>query len=376
MSDRSKGGQKYIISHALGGLNDQFNQIAKGYEYSKASGRSLVVNTQLGGLGCPFDEIFETSEPSVVGFSTELASDLTGLSVAPARFQDTLLLSEKEANRLARSPEFSSIRPVVHGEVRRNKADFPEDVLVLPSWGGGLRSLETFDFIRLKGELADQVIDRLTQLPPNYAAVHIRHTDLRVDAKTAFKLLSRPLSDRDVVICTDHRQVLKLAKLYFNRSCRLHFMTEIPNNGSHGIHHGLNGYRGTIGAVVDTFTDLFALAYSKDLFCPRVVPIRPDGRISGFAHLASALRKDRNLLNKFLSKASPDKLKKLSDWVEMNSTPTDDLYVTFDQEYKEAARLRPEDKLRAVLKTKLKIGAKTFSLDTFLRRVTLGWIRL
>ena len=370
---------EYLVCEALCGFNDQLTRISFCFDYCLRTGAKLLIETRNGGLGVPFDEVFDVDESCPVfvdGFSRDWVTALATKTQFPRQCLDKVGIPREEIYHGEGRSHYQKVTDIVHGAIKGSALKLDGQVLIYSSGGGGDIPLKTLGYFRLKPSIADAVIDRVTKLPANYAAIHLRYTDMKVDAQTAFNLCAKLFDGRDLLVCSDNQRVKGMANRIVGESARLHFLNDLPAVGSKGLHNHENGYRGTSKFIIDLMTDLFAMALAKDLIAPQVVPFREVHKISGFVRLAMRLRNNRETVLKVLSSASPDKRAVLDKWLGAIEAPSDQIAEVFEAFYNQQARERLSVKAGNALRTTVKLGNRYYSAATFLRRVSFGRIKL
>jgi len=84
-------------------------------------------------------------------------------------------------------------------------------VLVAPPISGS-EALQTLQLFRLNECIRNQIFERLKELPEDYDAIHIRHTDYRTNYEAFIHSINSQLVGRTVLMCSDNPDVIQFAK--------------------------------------------------------------------------------------------------------------------------------------------------------------------
>ena len=179
--------------------------------------------------------------------------------------------------------------------------DYPEPVLLHDTRRGGDASQVFLQRVTLEPGLAREIAAGIRSLGPDYAAIHVRHTDFRTEDWPSFlKSIRGGLRGRTVLICSDNAEVIEgtgmilkgtdvrtVNEISPHDGRPLHVMPDADPAMAHQVHRR-------------AFIDLFCLAGATDLFWT----VESHLRASGFSRLAGALCEDRTLLAALLDEAA------------------------------------------------------------------------
>lgn len=312
-------GNRFIFCIPITGLNDTFNQIERCWKHAERYNRTLVIDTRISGLNCDFWELFdikncfpdnEIAGPffDIVDRAKYLTTRPIGLSGNPAPLRSEITYSEN-ADRLIETGE----------SLRLNlEIDYPEQVLVHVSRGGGNESHKLLDKVQLNTSTRNEVVGRLKHLPQSYVAAHVRNTDATSNYMDFFKKNRSFFEHKNVLICSDDQTVVDFAAEYLRRSTV--FTTGVTRSrDGQPLHAGESAILRGREQAVEALVDLIALSQSTELKFPRVkhglgdTPVkkmknlvnvaigrRSLSRLSGFTSLASYLHENDQVLRSFL----------------------------------------------------------------------------
>jgi hypothetical protein len=198
----------------------------------------------------------------------------------------------------------------LYANLRMHKVDFigkhlknEAVVLVAPPISGS-ESLQTLQLFRLNECIRNQIFERLKDLPEDYDAIHIRHTDYRTNYEAFIHSISSQLVGRTVLMCSDNPDVIQFAKENLRLSkvisvtnfdelstdpCRLrpaHYQWHLPLH----IRRSRN---------ISMLAELVGLSKSARFF---YTTVKKDGfgGHSGFSQLADGLKKNPDILANWL----------------------------------------------------------------------------
>jgi hypothetical protein len=296
---------KYLLCRPRGGLTDQLCSAGDCLRYAINTGRRLIIDTSHYGL---FDSIWNYVY-IVSGndyFDLTLSyRDLDTLSVFPIELNGRISSFSailRDGDRFI-SDELTGV-PVTFDFDR----DYNEALLVHEQgrvFGPDLKASFFLSFLRVQPWLRTIILSRLSMLPEDYFAVHIRNTDYRVpELESRLSLLSKQIPAGSVVlVCSDNESVFASCRSIFFSHRLFRVSTTVSIDGL-PLHGRILTDRLRIN--VDVFTDLFGLAFAKQSFYLPVISVLPDGRSvllnSGFSILASTLQTDRNLLQSLIQR--------------------------------------------------------------------------
>ena len=174
--------------------------------------------------------------------------------------------------------------------------DHAAPLLVHESWGGGRKGYQFLKRLQLDPVMASDFLAQIATLGPDYAAVHIRHTDMKTDWRAFLNSLTRRLRGRTVLICSDNAEVVAAARTILAGSTVRTVSDILPADGR-PLHRRPDLDPETVhDAMKSALRDLFALGSAADLYVTRAA----HGKMSGFSRLASDLCLDKTVLASLL----------------------------------------------------------------------------
>jgi hypothetical protein len=295
---------KVLFCRPLGGLNDTLCRVADCLEHSQKFGRRLVVDTSFSGLMADFNEIFEVVD-GPDGVVIESANN-PRTSISFNTFAPDLLGTELSAKDFLQGTKYrESLRrggPEITCKVDL-KTTFEEDLVIYHARGGGQQSHKLLEHISLTPRIRAEVSRSAKSLPRAYAAVHVRHTDY----KTLFEYFSatilREARGLPILVVSDNPEIFPVAEdllvgseVFFTHQAR-RAITGQPLHSRENHVDDLSRY----GAMVATFTDLYALANADVLIALPVFANKKRNRVtySGYSTLAGYLLKNPDLSRQF-----------------------------------------------------------------------------
>jgi hypothetical protein len=168
--------------------------------------------------------------------------------------------------------------------------DYDDQILVYEQSGGGADSILMLEKLTLKENIKKHIRAIIEPLG-DYDALHVRNTDYKTDYKKFFAEINSKL-DKTVVLCTDSLECQTYAKEFWGS--RLKVVTNLPDTKGKTLHE--NRKLDRFQTNLDTLTDLFVLACSKNLYFTAV----KKGWVSGFGNLAKSLHERQDLIRKLL----------------------------------------------------------------------------
>ena len=285
---------KYLLCRPRGGLNDTLCQIAKCIRYATKHQRHLVIDTERSGLRDRLTEYFCLAHPCssiVLQLDRLMRQSLSTIEGIYPPYLEQFNL-DYEAT------------PVPSKNYRLKGTDLPitfdftsgynSPLLIHEQSGGGRASLRALSYVRLNPRIARAIQARISSLPDSYVAVHVRHTDIRVDFRDLFTAMREMVSGKSLLLCTDSLEVREEAERRFSNT-RMFSFSSLPQ-GNQRLHDRPGFTSREVN--IDALTDLLALASADILITCRD---RRKRHYSGFSYLASALHRRPLLLRALLS---------------------------------------------------------------------------
>ena len=292
--------KRYLLARPIGGFNDMLVQLERAAEYAKRFDRVMILDTRFSGLQAQLETVFEWHDPDgpeVIMYTQEIGDQLNRIpSVFPPVLRHNILSYEVKWNRQAGTAmEMHSGQVLTFDMVR----DYREGLLVHHQAGGGVIAYRTLKRLRLKTDVANEIVSRLLPLGVDYDAIHIRHSDYQTRYWQLLLLLRLVLRNRHVLICSDNAQVKRLARRILHRSTKLISVSDIPDLAGKPLHG--TKQNDPLQLNLNMLTDLFSMALSRRLFFTGVAPQKHNQTFksglrlwyqsySGFSVLAERLR--------------------------------------------------------------------------------------
>ncbi|WP_333713286.1 hypothetical protein [Yoonia sp.] len=298
--------RRYLVVRAYAGFNDMLVQMEHCFAYAEAHGRDIILDTSHSGIKMQFDALFlmpEVSGIKVHIWTEAIGAELDALdSVYPpvARHKMSSIRGAWNSKLLAKCDAETGALLCFDFE-----RDYRAQVLFFAQAGGGIISFRALRRMRLRPEIAQQIVARLKPLGVGYDAIHIRHTDYRSPYIRFLISLWPFVHGRKVLICSDNAAVKAAARLILPRSATVLSISDIPDLGGKPLHGPAHG--DAFSANLDMLSDLFALALSDMLFLTLAKGAsRRKPYWSGFSVLAFMLQQDRELVRQLLETAGEE----------------------------------------------------------------------
>ena len=329
------------------GFNDVLCQIWVSYQYAQNWERELWIDTRCSGLADEFAHYMHLYNPSrenstithtkIFNIEYEKLNRLKCYPNIPLGtldqlghyFMSSMLAAGLQHNtkhniflRLINlikytcnpKKEFPSFRIFsviqLYTYLKKNKIAFidrqfrNESMTIHASSGGGLESLQMLKLLRLNKNIRNQILTKLKDLPHDYDAIHIRHTDYQTDYQTFIQSINSELAGRTVLICSDNPDVLKFAKENLKLS-KVICVTKVDQLSTDPSSHRPAHYQWHLplnhrrNRNVSMLAELVGLSKSTRLFFTIVKKDGQEGH-SGFSQLADGLRKNPDILANWL----------------------------------------------------------------------------
>jgi len=295
---------RYVLNRPRGGLHDQLCSIGDCTSYCLRYGRQLFIDTRFSGLHDNFWTYFQTvGHESLFNLELDYAA-FDQMTSFPTEIQGRISTLKGQlvdgdfyiSDSQTRSPLSFSF-----------ESSYNAEILVHEQGRLGNRSpsaIYFLGFVTLSNWLRDYVITQLSNLPSEYLAIHVRHTDYKttdIQEKLTVMLRSIP-SGLDILVCSDSELVFEIARDVFGRSRVLRLSSQVSIDGEPLHSSPAKGSQRILNAEV--FADLFGLVKAKyQVYLPVTCELN-DGRIlnihSGFSMLADGISKNRVLTKQLL----------------------------------------------------------------------------
>lgn len=291
---------RFLLARPRGGLNDTLCQIELCLQHTERFDRTLILDLSRSKGLLEFDAVFRLTASTanvLIGAPPERIAMLNQLPCRPRQVTARLADYRSHTARLSDGRVANCLEGTKIPLSSDLRTDYSEPVLLHDAWGGGDSSKRFLQRVTLEPGLAREIARIVMSLGPNYAAVHIRHTDFRTDDWRAFlKSIRGRTSGRTVLICSDNAEVIAGARTILS-GADVRTASEILYEDGRPLHGRTDTDRSMlIQAHRNALIDLIALAGAKDFY--RTV----NGQLvtSGFSRLAGALCEDRALLASLL----------------------------------------------------------------------------
>ena len=284
--------RKQLLCRPRGGFNDVLVQIEICRRYAEIHDRHLLIDTRRSFLGHSLDLVFQIGPDFGVDTLFPAAGDLHILDhiqdVRPAELAGRVSSYEVVRDQSAGLYLDESSRTPVLFDVSRAHE---EKLLVYEQSGGGCVGLHTLKRLELNSQASQAIAKRLSHLPLDYDAVHVRHSDYKTDYKRLLERCRPLFRNRSLVVCTDNSKVQKLAEETFVSSTEVRFTTEIPETADTPLF--ATDYQSRYALTLDLLTDLFALGQSRRfVFTELSGGFHGKARWSGYSLLAYLIRRE------------------------------------------------------------------------------------
>lgn len=170
--------------------------------------------------------------------------------------------------------------------------DPPETLLLHDQCGGG-EGWKALQYFKFTSDVASIVVQKLSGLPKNYTAIHMRASDTSLDFRRFLHLIRPGLNGLNILVCTDSVDAFQASVDILKESC-VHQICPIPDTGGERLHDnpGHTDKMSNIHAI----SDLIGLANADKI----LYPLGPSIHQSGYTVLAHRLSCRKYLLNQLL----------------------------------------------------------------------------
>ena len=266
----------YILCQAQGGINDIACQIwlCTDYEHNRE-----IILTHWSYFGSDLFDIFDFKNYPVSVHPVAHLKSISYDAVEPPEEDYVKLFADKLDNISDISKRVKDF-----GVVFNKSREYPDSTLLLhDSCGGGSESVNFFINVDFTQKFKAFFKEKSASFPADYNALHIRHTDMKVDAETLLNhihlLGTDPLfiGTDDVVLKTRILQKFKHA-----------FSSDPQNNEGSNLHYKPNKEI-LESALVDLFVMVFSKNTIRNFYDEANVEV-----ISGFCRLIDSLKEFKN----------------------------------------------------------------------------------
>lgn len=279
--------KRYILCRPKGGWNDTLCQIAKSYIYAITFNRELIVDTVwASGIKDYFDHYFSLNakNPPLVPVHLRLSADLEHALSGMEFYSNEGVITNHSA------PLWRSSRGNFTFDF---SIDYPSQLLIHSSDGGGLGSIEILKILRLSKLLVYEIQNGLNALGENFESIMIRNTDYRTDFKKYYEAINENLDpDAILLVAADDRGCIDYAAKYF-KGRSFSFSCPPAENTGEALIYGRHGSRLQTLYNYIALKELFICASAKRFHLTRLSGYKDqiwDGKTSsGFVNLANYL---------------------------------------------------------------------------------------
>lgn len=313
----SSAKQRMVLIRPRGGFADTLNQIGLAAIYCAKHERQLLIDTQKSGLRDSFDEYFFFSSDAPfkwASISAKKYEELENISdVHPNEHAGRIFQYECSESARGATVCLSPSGAVIDFD---QELAYAETLLVRERAGGGMFGT-TFilPFIRLQPRVSRVLKQRLSHLPDDYLAAHLRATDIQNDVPKLTQKIRVLGRGRHVVLCADNQDIATKLVRQVNEPASMVRLTSIEDLGGQPLH---------LGAVenikqnnIEMLLDLFALARSKVIIFTLLDRSHNPlfgAMISGFLRLGMELNLRPGILASMMDACdSPVKVKRFSE---------------------------------------------------------------
>jgi hypothetical protein len=275
------------------------NQIERCCRYAERFGRHVIVDTsykEARTFRSPFCKYFVSKQDGLELSNVIPEAELNSMDVIPAVLQGRISSYELQHDPVLRCRLDKLTRVPLTFDF---SMDYDEEIVLHHQFGGGRLAIAALQRLRLHDSLNDAFSERLQMLPPDYHAVHVRHTDIKIDYVECLSGLAAH-GIRDLFVATDNADVLaEFRRVMAGTS--VHSFSELPQNDGKPIHKA-PPWDIAESRNRDAILDLLTLAAARHLTIPGATGANPKVR-SGFGGLAEGLHKNRPELRELIGRS-------------------------------------------------------------------------
>ncbi len=290
---------RYLLCRPIGGLNDILNQVARCFEYSRITSRTLVIDTNY-----VYSTHFQLNFKDIF---IQFGSENAFYTPSEVKFRDsssTMPVCLPGPNYQYEVEDIAGLGLCVKGTNEVLSFDFSldysQDVLIHHAYGGGKFGINALARLDLAKDLKVQLQTRLEKInfDLDFIGVHIRNTDYKSDYETFLNDLSKNALKK-LFLATDSLEVLNYATRVFSEDRVISFTRFSQSKDNICLHNSVdraNAY----DRAIDAMSDLIFLSLSKEFYaCP--LSDGQGAQWSGFSILAYHLRQRPDVLSRFLT---------------------------------------------------------------------------
>lgn len=294
---------RFLLARPRSGLNDTLCQIELCLRHAETFDRTLLLDLSRSKGLLEFDRFFRWKGPMANVQVAVLPDQIAVLNALPCRPAEATgrLAHYRQHTRYSDGRAINCLEGTHIPLFSDLSRDYPEPLLLHDTGGGGDSSRNFLQRVTLEPGLAREIAANILSLGPDYAAIHVRHTDFRTEDWQSFlKSIRGGLRGRTVLMCSDNAEVIEGARMIL-KDAHVRTVTEVSRRDGRPLHVFPDADHATVIQVHRrAFIDLFCLAGAADLFWS----VEHQLHASGFSRLAGALCEDRALLASLLDEAS------------------------------------------------------------------------
>jgi hypothetical protein len=302
--------KRYVLCRPVSGLNDTLCQFEICRAYAERHDRILVVDGRISaGVLAEFGDYFEMpGDRHIFRMTSPDLPNLESLDCYPPEvfgriFTLNHIAHPDPAKRYGANVVDSDTLVSLRFDPKK---DYSERLLLRQQWGAGIKSFSAVEHLTIVPSLGQRIRAAIDQLPPGYAALHIRNTDYRTDVAQVIRGIRKQVAGKDLLLCTDDAAAFDQVSAGLPDT-RVHRLTVPAFDDGKPVHITAKGHGAQMRHRVasDAILDLCALAAGSTVFTAQILPTgkKTSPTKSGFSRLAEHLAVDKSRLRKFLGAA-------------------------------------------------------------------------
>lgn len=285
--------KRILLCRPQGGWNDLLCSIERCWNYAYKYNRRLVIDSTSSGIKDHFWKYFESIEPNpLIEYSIDYRS-FDNLNTFPESINGRI--STFQCDYSMEKFGFVDIQSQELICFNTNQ-DYDYELLVHEQgWiDKEMGSKNLFNKIRFTKLVKDEIKERLSILPEQYVAIHIRNTDYTTNYEVLLNNLQEKIEGKNILICSDNFKVIEFVEKKYPNS-KVYRLSKFGNESDARLHYQTtNIFENNIQALAD----LIGLALSEELYYTNV---NETPRPSDFSMLAQALFERKEFVRKLIS---------------------------------------------------------------------------
>jgi len=276
--------EKWIICKPRGGMIDTFSLIVMCLKHAVKFNRTLVIDTRKSlHFKDGFFKYFSSKNSKIFeGDTDEIYKHINHLSFYPKEL--TL--------------DFLEFDPYVNKQENIDlDKNYSEDVVIYGHVNSNL-DRDIFYFFRnfdVNPIILDLYKKRLSLLPENYTAVHVRNSDYKSDVPLFIHEHKDIIKNDNIFLATDDTQSIQLFKEHFTNVftfTKINDSKKMCHGKVEGIHHIIRSDKDHEQFNIDTVSDFLLLCSGKKYYYSL--------KNSGFSACAKMLFDEKNIINQYI----------------------------------------------------------------------------